>query len=133
MIQKLSQLELQIMETLWVRGECSIREMQDAFPEESRPAYTTVQTTVYRLEGKKALKRVRRVGNFHIFAACVSRNSAQRRFIRDLLVLFGGRSKSVMAHLIESGNLTLEDVREAEKTILQLAEKKAKAGRKAKS
>lgn len=132
MIQKLSQLELQIMETLWVRGECSIREMQEAFPEESRPAYTTVQTTVYRLEGKKALKRVRRVGNFHIFAACVSRNSAQRGFIRDLLVLFGGRSQSVMAHLIESGNLTLEDVREAEKTILQLAEKKAKAARKAK-
>jgi BlaI family transcriptional regulator, penicillinase repressor len=132
MIQKLSQLELQIMETLWARGECSIREMQEGFAEDSRPAYTTVQTTVYRLEAKKALKRVRRVGNFHIFAACVSRSSAQRRFIRDLLVLFGGRSQSVMAHLIESGNLTLEDVREAEQTILQLREKKAKAGRKAK-
>ena len=91
MIQKLSNLELQIMETLWVRGKCSIREMQEAFPEDSRPAYTTVQTTVYRLEAKKALKRVRRVGNFHIFAACVLRNSAQRRFIRDLLVLFGGK------------------------------------------
>ena len=132
MIQKLSQLELQIMETLWARGECSIREMQEAFAEDSRPAYTTVQTTVYRLEGKKALKRVRRVGNLHIFAACVSRNSAQRRFIQDLLVLFGGRSQIVMAHLIESGNLTLDDVREAEKTILQLAEKKAAAVRKAK-
>jgi predicted transcriptional regulator len=91
-----------------------------------------VQTTVYRVEAKKALKRVRRVGNFHIFAACVSRSSAQRRFIHDLLVLFGGRSQTVMAHLIESGNLTLEDVREAEKTLLSLAEKKPKSGGKAK-
>jgi predicted transcriptional regulator len=127
MIQKLSKLELQIMETLWVRGECSIREMQEAFPEDSRPAYTTVQTTVYRLEAKKALKRIRRVANFHIFTACVSRISAQRRFIHDLLLLFGGRSRTVMGHLIESGNLTLEDVREAEKVLLRLAEKKPKS------
>ena len=132
MIQKLSKLELQIMETLWVRGESSIREMQGGFPEDSRPAYTTVQTTVYRLEAKKALKRIRRVGNFHIFAACISRSSAQRRFIHDLLLLFGG-DQTVMAHLIESGNLTLEDVREAEKALLSLAEKKSKSGERKKS
>jgi BlaI family transcriptional regulator, penicillinase repressor len=133
MIQKLSKLELQIMETLWTRGESSIREMQEAFPEESRPAYTTVQTTVYRLEAKKALKRVRKVGNFHLFAAAVSRQSAQRRFIDDLLVLFGGRSRSVMAQLIETGNLTLDDVKEAEKTLRALAQKKARPGGKASS
>ena len=131
-IQKLSKLELQIMETLWTRGESSIREMQEAFPEDSRPAYTTVQTTVYRLEAKKALKRIRRVANFHIFAACVSRNSAQRRFIHDLLLLFGGKSQTVMAHLIESGNLTLEDVREAEKFLLSHAKKKPKSGERPK-
>jgi predicted transcriptional regulator len=106
--------------------------MQEAFPKDSRPAYTTVQTTVYRLEAKKALKRIRRVANFDIFAACVSRSSAQRRFIHDLLVLFGGRSQTVMAHLIESGNLTLEDVREAEKFLLSRAEKKSKSGERPK-
>jgi len=128
MIQKLSKLELQIMETLWIRGDSSIREMQEAFPEVARPAYTTVQTTVYRLETKKALKRIRRVGNFYVFAACISRNSAQRRFIDDLLILFGGKSQMVMAHLIESGNLTLKDVKEAEKMLLSLAGKKSKSG-----
>jgi BlaI family penicillinase repressor len=133
MIQKLSKLELQIMETLWSHGESSIREMQDAFPEDSRPAYTTVQTTVYRLEAKNALKRVRKVGNFHLFAACVSRRSAQRRFIDDLLLMFGGRSQTVMAHLIESGNLTLDDVKEAEKTLRALSERKPKPEGKAKS
>jgi BlaI family penicillinase repressor len=133
MIQKLSRLELQIMETLWSHGESSIREMQDAFPEDSRPAYTTVQTTVYRLEAKNALKRVRKVGNFHLFAACVSRRSAQRRFIDDLLLMFGGRSQTVMAHLIESGNLTLDDVKEAEKTLRALSERKPKPEGKAKS
>jgi BlaI family transcriptional regulator, penicillinase repressor len=133
MIQRLSKLELQIMETLWTRGESSIREMQDAFPEESRPAYTTVQTTVYRLEAKKALKRVRKVGNFHLFAAAVSRSSAQRRFIDDLLLLFGGKSQTVMAQLIETGNLTLDDVKEAEKTLRALTLKKPGAGKKATS
>ena len=127
-IQRLSKLELQIMETLWTRGESSIREMQEAFPEESRPAYTTVQTTVYRLEAKKALKRVRKVGNFHMFAAAVSRRSAQRRFIDDLLLLFGGKSQTVMAQLIETGNLTLDDVKEAEKTLRALAPKKSRTG-----
>jgi len=130
MIQKLSKLELQIMETLWSRGDSSIREMQEAFPEHARPAYTTVQTTVYRLEAKKALKRVRKVGNFHLFAATISQRSAQRRFIDDLLVLFGGKSQNVMAQLIETGNLTLDDVKEAEKTLRTLAQKKSGTGRK---
>ena len=123
---KLAKLELQIMETLWTRGPVSIREIQEAFPEKGRPAYTTVQTTVYRLEGKKAVRRVRKVGNFHIFEAAVSRNAAQRKLIDDLLALFGGHTQPVMAHLIESGRLTLDDVREAEKTLRQL-ERKEKA------
>ncbi|HEY6490901.1 MAG: BlaI/MecI/CopY family transcriptional regulator [Terracidiphilus sp.] len=131
MIQRLSKLELQIMETLWTRGESSIREMQEAFPEDARPAYTTVQTTVYRLEAKRALKRVRKMGNFHLFAATVTRRSAQRRFIDDLLLLFGGKSKSVMAQLIETGNLTLADVRDAEKTLRALAQKKPGMAKKA--
>jgi len=122
---KLSKLELKIMDTLWTRGESSIRELQDAFPEKSRPAYTTVQTTVYRLEAKKVVSRVRKVGNFHIFAADVSRDIAQRRLVDDLLALFGGRTQPVMAHLIESGNLTLADVKEAERTLRSL-ERKAK-------
>ena len=108
---KLTKLELQIMEALWTRGQASIREIQEAFPEKNRPAYTTIQTTVYRLEGKKALRRVKKVGNFHIFAAAISRDAAQRRLIDDLLALFGGRTQPVMAHLIESGKLTLEDVK----------------------
>jgi BlaI family transcriptional regulator, penicillinase repressor len=117
---RLSKLELQIMDVLWTRGIASIREIQETFPEKRRPAYTTIQTMVYRLEAKKAVRRVRKVGNFHIFEAAVSRDIAQRRLIDDLLVLFGGRTQPVMAHLIESGNLTLADIREAEKTLRQL-------------
>jgi predicted transcriptional regulator len=120
---KLTKLELQIMETLWARGQTSIREIQEAFPERNRPAYTTIQTTVYRLEGKKALRRVKKVGNFHIFEASISRDAAQRRLIDDLLALFGGRAQPVMAHLIESGKLTLADVKEAEKTLRKLERK----------
>jgi BlaI family transcriptional regulator, penicillinase repressor len=120
---KLAKLELKIMETLWARGQASIREIQDAFPEDERPAYTTVQTTVYRLETKKAVRRVKKVGNFHIFEAAVSRNAAQRRLIDDLLGLFGGRTQPVMAHLIESGKLTLADVKEAEKMLRRLQRK----------
>jgi len=122
---KLTKLELQIMETLWSQGEASIRELQDAFPEKARPAYTTVQTTVYRLEAKKVVNRVRKVGNFHIFAAAVSRDLAQKRLIDDLLALFGGRTQSVMAHLIDSGKLTMADVKEAERALRSL-ERKAK-------
>jgi predicted transcriptional regulator len=120
---KLAKLELQIMETLWTQGKASIREIQESFPEQDRPAYTTVQTTVYRLEAKKAVRRVKKVGNFHIFEAAVSRTAAQRRLIDDLLALFGGRSQPVMAHLIESGKLTLADVKEAEKTLRELEKK----------
>jgi BlaI family transcriptional regulator, penicillinase repressor len=120
---KLAKLELQIMETLWTREQASIREIQEAFPEKDRPAYTTIQTTVYRLEAKKALRRVKKVGNFHVFEAAVSRSAAQRKLIDDLLALFGGRTQPVMAHLVESGKLTLEDVKEAEKTLRKLARK----------
>lgn len=118
---KLTKLELQIMEALWGRGACSIREIQETFPKKNRPAYTTVQTTVYRLETKKAVRRIRKVGNFHIFDAAVSRNAAQRRLIDDLLALFGGRTQPVMAHLIESGRLTIADIKEAENTLRNLA------------
>jgi BlaI family transcriptional regulator, penicillinase repressor len=117
---KLTRFELRIMETLWTNGQASIRELQEAFPEKDRPAYTTIQTTVYRLETKKAVRRIKKLGNFHIFEAAVSRTAAQRRLIDDLLVLFGGRSQPVMAHLIESGKLTLADVKEAEKTLRKL-------------
>jgi BlaI family transcriptional regulator, penicillinase repressor len=120
---KLTKLELQIMEALWTRGSASIREIQEDFPERDRPAYTTIQTTVYRLESKKAVRRVKKVGNFHIFAAAVSRNAAQSKLIDELLALFGGRTQPVVAHLIESGRLTLADVQEAEKTLRMLERK----------
>jgi BlaI family penicillinase repressor len=120
---KLTKLELKIMETLWTQDHASIREIQEAFPKKDRPAYTTIQTTVYRLENKKALRRVKKVGNFHIFEAAVSRDSAQRKLIDDLLALFGGRTQPVMSHLIESGKLTLADVKEAEKTLRRLEKK----------
>jgi len=120
---KLSKLELHIMESLWTHGMSSIREIQETFPLKDRPAYTTIQTTVYRLEAKQVLRRVKKVVNFHIFQATTSRGAAQRRLIDDLLALFGGRTQPVMAHLIESGKLTLEDVKEAEKTLRQLEER----------
>lgn len=117
---RLSKLEFAIMNVLWECGECSIRDIQEAFPAKKRPAYTTVQTTVYRMEAKDVVRRVRKVGNFHIFAATVSRASAQRRLVDDLLALFGGRTQPVMAHLIESGKLTLDDVREAERALKEM-------------
>ena len=120
---KLTRLELQIMEALWAHGASSVREIQEAFPEKGRPAYTTVQTMVYRLEAKKAIRRVKKIGNAHIFEARISRVAAQRRLIDELLSLFGGRSQPIVAHLIESGKLTLEDVQDAEKTLRSLASK----------
>jgi predicted transcriptional regulator len=120
---KLTKLEFQIMEVLWAGGERSIREILDSLPARRKGAYTTIQTTVYRMESKGVVKRVKKVGNFHIFAAAISRDAAQRRLIDDLLALFGGRSQPVMAHLIESGKLTLEDVKEAEKTLRTLDKK----------
>ena len=118
---KFTKLELQIMQALWDRGAVSIREIQEAFPEQDRPSYTTVQTTVYRLEGKKAVRRVKKIGNAHIFEAVVSRNAAQRRFIDDLLGFFGGRTQPIMAHLVESGKLTLDDVKDAQTALRKLA------------
>ncbi len=120
-LPKLSKLELQIMEALWTRGAASIREIQEAFPEPDRPAYTTIQTTVYRLEGKQALRRVKKIGNAHIFEAVVTRSAAQGRLIDDLLAFFGGRAQPVLLHFIESGKLTLDDVEEAEKVLRRLA------------
>jgi BlaI family transcriptional regulator, penicillinase repressor len=120
---RLTPLEFQIMGTLWERGKASIRELQEAFPDDDRPAYTTVQTTVYRMEEKNIVRRVRKVGNFHIFEPIISREAAQGRLIDDLLALFGGRTQPVMAHLVESGKLTLDDVKEAEKALRKLSKK----------
>src|SRR5215472_16211113 len=117
-LPRLTKLELQIMEVLWTRGPCAIREIQEAFPKHNRPAYSTIQTTVYRLEGKRTLKRVKKISHAHIFEASISRGEAQGRLIDDLLSLFGNRLHPVMAHLIESRRLSLEDVREAEKALL---------------
>jgi BlaI family penicillinase repressor len=120
---RLSNREGQIMEMLWTLGEASIREIQESFPARKRPGYTTVQTMVYRMEEKGAVRRARKVGNFHIFAPAVSRDAAQRRLVDELLARFGGRSQPVMVHMIESGKLTLEDVKEAEKMLRKLAGK----------
>jgi len=122
-LPKLTRLELQIMEALWSKGALPIREIQEAFPEKDRPAYSTVQTTVYRLEGKGAVRRIKKISNAHIFEAVVSRGAAQGRLIDELLGLFGGRTQPVMAHLVESGKLTLDDVQETEKLLRKLAKK----------
>src|SRR6476659_4365794 len=122
-LPKLTRLELQIMDALWTHGASSVREIQERFAEKDRPAYTTVQTMVYRLEAKKAIRRVKKIGNAHIFEAAISRTAAQRRLIDDLLSFFGGRSQPVMAHLIETGKLTLDDVQEAEQLIRKLSKK----------
>jgi predicted transcriptional regulator len=127
-LPKLSKLEHQIMEALWSRGASSVREVLEAFPEKGRPAYTTVQTMVYRLEEKGAIRRTKKIGNAHIFEAVISRASAQRRLIDELLAFFGGSSQPVVAHLIESGNLTLDDVKEAEQLLIKL--KSGKRGRR---
>ena len=122
-LPKLTKLELRIMDALWNRGASSIREVQESFPGRGQPAYTTIQTTIYRLEGKQAVRRVKKIGNAHIFEAAISRGAAQRRLIDDLLALFGGRTQPVMAHLIESGKLTLDDVQQAERTLTEMAKK----------
>lgn len=120
---KLTRPELHIMEVLWTSGPSSVREIQEALPSRGRAAYTTVQTMVYRLEAKGAVRRVKKIGNAYVFEAQVSRTTAQRRLIDDLLSFFGGRTQPVVAHLIDSGKLTLEDVQEAERMLLRLAEK----------
>jgi len=120
---RLTKLEMQIMDALWEHGASSVREIQEAFPEKDRPAYTTVQTMVYRLETKRAVRRIKKIGNAHIFEAAVSRSAAQRRLIDELLSFFGGRSQPLMAHLIEAGKLTLDEVKEAEQTLRKLQKK----------
>jgi BlaI family transcriptional regulator, penicillinase repressor len=122
-LPKLTKIELRIMEALWTAGASSVREIQEALPSKSRPAYTTVQTMVYRLEAKGAVRRVKKIGNAHVFEAAISRDSAQRRLIDELLSFFGGRTQPVMAHLIESGRLSIEDVKEAEKLLKKLSRK----------
>lgn len=122
---RLTPLELQIMEVLWTRGPSAVREVQERFPEDSRPAYTTVQTVMYRLESKKVARRTHKIGNAHIFEAVVARAAVQRRLVSEVLRLFGGRAQPMMAHLIQMGELTLADVREAER-LLQEAEENGK-------
>jgi BlaI family penicillinase repressor len=128
---KLSKLELQILEALWAHGKASVREIQEAFPE-PRPAYTTIQTTVYRLEGKKAVRRVRKIGNAHIFEPIVARDVTRHRMLDEILRFFGGRAQPMMAQLAEAGKLTLDDVRELERTIKNL-DPQQKPQRKGKS
>jgi len=129
---KLSKLELQILEALWAHGKASIREIQEAFPE-PRPAYTTIQTTVYRLEGKKAVRRVRKIGNAHIFEPTVPRDATRHRLLDEILSFFGGRPQPMMAQLAEAGKLTIEDVRDLEKMIGNLElQARAKGERKSK-
>jgi predicted transcriptional regulator len=121
---KLTRLELQILEALWAYGKASIREIQETFPE-PRPAYTTIQTTVYRLEGKKALRRVRKISNADIFEPILSRNLTRHKLLDEILSFFGGRAQPMMAQLAEAGKLTLDDVRELEKTLKRIeAERK---------
>jgi predicted transcriptional regulator len=127
---RLAPAELQIMESLWNQGRLSIREIQEAFPESDRPPYTTIQTTVYRLEEKGAVRRVRKIGNAHIFEALISRQEARGSLIDDLLRLFGGRTQPVMAHLAESGRLTLDDIRETENLIKDLETKEGNKNHK---
>ena len=120
---KLTRLELQVMDALWRHGPSSVRQVQETFPARKRPAYTTVQTVVHRLEVKGAVRPVRKVGNARIFEAVVSRADAERRFVDELMAFFGGRTQLVMAHLVETGQLTMDDVKEAEQLIKKLARK----------
>ena len=120
---KLSKLELQIMDKLWAQGEASIREIVDAFPAKGRPSYTTIQMTMYRMELKKVLRRARKEDNRFVFEALVSRDAAQQRLVDELVALFGGSSQLVMTHLVRSGKLKLEDVKEAEKELRELDRK----------
>ena len=125
---RLSKLELQVMDALWTLGRASVREIQETFAEKLRPAYTTVQTMVYRLETKKAVRRVKKIGNAHVFEPAVTRQAAQRRVIDEVLDLFGGSARPLMAHLVESGRLTLEDVRELERTLERLESDEGQEG-----
>jgi predicted transcriptional regulator len=125
-LPRLSKLEMQIMDVLWTAGPSAIREIQDSFGPKNRPAYTTVQTMVYRLEAKKALRRAKKIGNAHIFEAVISRDAAKARLVDEFLSIFGGRMQPVMAQLIEAGNLTPRDVADAERLLKDLAAKRKK-------
>lgn len=120
---KLTRLEMQVMSALWDKGALCIRDIQETFPKKNRPIYSTVQTIVYRLEAKKAVRRTRKIGNAHIFEAAVSRDAAQGRLIDELLAFFGGRAQPMMTHLVESGKLTLDDVQQTEELIRKLSKK----------
>jgi BlaI family penicillinase repressor len=122
-VQKLTKLEMQVMEALWARGPLCIRDIQESFPARKRPIYATIQTIVYRLETKKVLRRTRKIGNAHIFEAVMSRGKAHGRWIDEVLGLFGGRTQPLMTHLVESGKLTLDDVRRAEELLRSGSEK----------
>src|SRR5678816_3625936 len=115
-LPRLSRLDLQILDVLWARGQASVREIQEGFPE-PRPAYTTVQTTVYRLEAKGGLRRTRKIGNAHIFEPLVARDLARHRLLDTILSFFGGRAQPMMQQLAEAGKLTLNDIKDAEKAI----------------
>jgi len=128
---KLSALELRIMSELWTRGACSIREIHEAVARREKPAYTTVQTMVYRLETKGAVRRVRKIGNAHVFEATTSRASVQTRLLKELLGLFGGNARPVMAHLVEMGKISHEDIEDAQK-LLQAHRAKSPPADKAK-
>ena len=121
---RLSKLELRVMDAFWTAGSGSIREIQQTFPTKARPAYTTVQTIVYRLEAKKALKRTNKISNADIFEPLITRGATHRRLVEDFLALFGGKTQPVMAHLIDSGKLTLKDIQEAERTLRSLSARK---------
>jgi predicted transcriptional regulator len=127
---RLTKLELQVLEALWVHGKASIREIQESFPE-PRPAYTTIQTTVYRLEGKDAVRRLRKIGNAHIFEPTVAREHTRHRLLDEVLSFFGGRAQPMMTQLVEAGKLTRADLRELEKTIDRI-ERQRKAERRRK-
>jgi predicted transcriptional regulator len=122
-LPKLSKLEMRVMEALWTLGPSSIREIHEAFPKKGRPAYTTVQTIVSRLEVKGAARRAKKISNANIFEATITREAARSRWIDEVLALFGGRSQPVMAHLIETGKLTMDDIKEAEKLLRELSRK----------
>jgi BlaI family penicillinase repressor len=123
---KLTALELKIMEALWTAGQCSVREIQETFPQTKRPAYSTVQTMIYRLERKKAVRRAKRIGTAHIFEATVSRDAARGRLVDELFRVFGSSMQPLMAHLIDSGKLTLKDVKEAEEALRKLSANRGK-------
>ncbi len=120
---RISRFELQLLEKLWELGPCSVREVQESLPEKERPAYTTVQTMIYRLEEKGAVRRVKKIGNAHLFQAILTRKVVHRRLIGDLLSLFGGSAAPVVSHLVETGKLTLADVKELEKRLAAMEKK----------